>query len=364
MVIVSTTKTSKTVLIHKNESTNDQKLTIKKLQIHQPTQQQQNSNIDSNSNSNGSSNSSNSNNIKDTKRQQQYNHQQQQQRKEKSLYSFITFIIYHSIFYIGVGVRNLYEYYSIFTLKIKALIFQILLSFQVKTPEDYVNYIKYRLNSDSLVVPKHLAIILNHHDQVQSTQSQLDNKIFYNKLTEILVWSIIVGVHRVTIFDNHGELKKNISYLQQLLLKRIGPFNNNKKSSSSSSSNGTTSTGKYIFNWLNHDSTNHSNNSNHDNSKLNSLLDISVVAIEDGKQELINITKKFVKEQLDQQVLNNNNGDNSNNKIGVINEAYINQNLSRPIGGSLFEPEAALDFTGQYFFAGFLPWHIKLTEFM
>jgi len=346
--MVITTKTSKTVLINKSESTNENStLTIRKLQP-QPQPQQQKQEKQQN------------------EKEKEKITKQQQHKQHKTLFDLITFIIYYTIFYIAVGIRSLYKYYLITVLKIKSWVFQLLLSFQVKSPNDYVDYIKSRIEKDCIVTPRHMAIILNHHDQVQSTLNQEENTVFYNKLSEILIWSIIIGVNRVTIFDNHGSLKKNISFLQDLLIKRTEPFNHNNNNNNSNN----LTTRKYIFNWLNSNSSSNNNNNKYINNKSNSLLDISIVTIEDGKQELINITKKYVREQLEQkqQQIQQNTIQQQQQQItqniNILNESYINQNLSKPIGGALFEPEAALDFTGQYFFAGFLPWHIKLTEFI
>ncbi|KAN0026668.1 hypothetical protein ACTFIV_007658 [Dictyostelium citrinum] len=296
----------------------------------------------------------------------------------KALYSFI----FQSL----VLLKLIIYYYQLLSFKTRYIISQIFMYLYIKTPNDYIDYINTTIdynissincnNNDNkgptitknkqkltittttttttttkISTPKHLALILNHRDQIKSLINSTETINFYNKISDILIWSVIVGIKRITIFDNHGSLKKNISVFQNLLDNKIKPFNNTNNNNNNNNNNNTNNNKQtiYKFNWLN---SLKNITPIIDLADINSrILNVSIVTVEDGKQELINITKKYIK-------------DSKLNQDIILNESYVNSNLPNFIGGNDFEPEVALDFSDKHLFSGFLPWHIKLTEFI
>ncbi|KAN0025259.1 hypothetical protein ACTFIU_003519 [Dictyostelium citrinum] len=311
--------------------------------------------------------------------------------------------LYNFIFQSLVLLKLIIYYYQLLSFKTRYIISQIFMYLYIKTPNDYIDYINTTIdynissincnNNDNkqptitknkhkltitaaaaatttkISTPKHLALILNHRDQIKSLINTTETINFYNKISDILIWSVIVGIKRITIFDNHGSLKKNISVFQNLLDNKIKPFNNTNNNSNNNNSN--TNNNNSNTNNNNSNTNNNNNNNNKqtiykfnwlnnlknitpiiDLTDINSrILNVSIVTIEDGKQELINITKKYIK-------------DSKLNQDIILNESYVNSNLPNFIGGNDFEPEVALDFSDKHLFSGFLPWHIKLTEFI
>ncbi|KAM9996843.1 hypothetical protein ACTFIZ_001774 [Dictyostelium cf. discoideum] len=292
-------------------------------------------------------------------------------------------ILYNFIFQFLVLLKLIIYYYQLLSFKTRYIISQIFMYLYIKTPNDYIDYINttidYKISSplncnnnndnkqqqqkqqstnaknkqqhnSKISTPKHLALILNHRDQIKSLINTTETINFYNKISDILIWSVIVGIKRMTIFDNHGSLKKNISVFQNLLDNKIKPFNNINSSNNNNNNNNSNKQTIYKFNWLNN--LKNITTAIGDITDINSrILNISIVTVEDGKQELINITKKYIK-------------DSKLNKDLILNESYVNSNLPNFIGGNDFEPEVALDFSDKHLFSGFLPWHIKLTEFI
>ncbi|KAM9971309.1 hypothetical protein ACTFIW_011286 [Dictyostelium discoideum] len=296
-------------------------------------------------------------------------------------------VLYNFIFQFLVLLKLIIYYYQLLSFKTRYIISQIFMYLYIKTPNDYIDYINTTIddrissplncnnNNDNnkqqstntknkqdnstttkTSTPKHLALILNHRDQIKSLTNTTETINFYNKISDILIWSVIVGIKRITIFDNHGSLKKNISVFQNLLDNKIKPFNNintsNNKNNNNTNNNNNNNNKQtiYKFNWLNN--LKNITPIGCDMTDINSrILNVSIVTVEDGKQELINITKKYIK-------------DSKLNQDLVLNESYVNSNLPSFIGGNDFEPEVALDFSDKHLFSGFLPWHIKLTEFI
>ncbi|EGC34097.1 hypothetical protein DICPUDRAFT_88482 [Dictyostelium purpureum] len=279
------------------------------------------------------------------------------------MYRILGYLIYNITFRLFVLIKILNFYYQLISYKIRNIISQFFMYLYIKSPKDYIEFINSSIiinnnnnnnnnsknhnnNDDNTKIPKHLALILNHKDQSKSIQSNQDTLSFYNKLSEIIIWSHIIGVNRITILDNHGSLKKNISTFQNILDNNIKPFNNFNNDII------------YSFKWLNNNKNINSDNDNNNNNDINKnnkiknrVLTLSVATVDDGKQELINITKKYIKQSKTNQNLE-------------LNESFVNSNLPNYIGGINFEPEVALDFSDKQLFSGFLPWHVKLTEFI
>ncbi|KAK5574718.1 hypothetical protein RB653_009971 [Dictyostelium firmibasis] len=293
----------------------------------------------------------------------------------------VGYFLYNIIFQSLILLKLVIYYYQLLSFKTRNIISQLFMYLYIKTPNNYIDYINTTIDynktlncSDNdkkqrqqqqqqqstitknkqqqqptISTPKHLALILNHRDQIRSLINTTETINFYNKISEILIWSVIVGIKRITIFDNHGSLKKNISVFQNLLDNKIKPFNNNNNNNTNTNSSKLEKQTIYRFNWLNNFKT---ITSNVETSDINSrILNISIVTVEDGKQELINITKKYI-------------NDSKVNSNLILNELYVNSNLPNFISGDDFEPEVALDFSDKHLFSGFLPWHIKLTEFI
>eukprot|EP01133_Synstelium_polycarpum_P011466 gene11466-13364_t len=170
------------------------------------------------------------------------------------------------------------------------------------TTQDTHAYIK--LGVDSHILPGHVAIIMNRADLARGS--------YENRLADLLVWSLMAGVQRVTVFDSHdGSLKKNIGALASLVEARKA-------------------------------------------SQSDKVLSIAVVTREDGKQALVDITKRYSK-------------DISSGAIPAttaLNGDYVHEHLPPHLGGADSEPEVAIDFSERHLFTGFLPWHVKLTEFI
>ncbi|GAM25495.1 hypothetical protein SAMD00019534_086700 [Acytostelium subglobosum LB1] len=204
------------------------------------------------------------------------------------------------------------------------------------------DHIQSRVSQLSGSLPRHLAIILEHEAS--------NNMALLHKLADVLMWSVMAGISRITIMERTGELKKQLDILQHTLEgqhKRLTVDNDNNNDNNIT----------FSFNWLNKSSNDHhSHDADHGHATVapitnQRVLDISVVSADDGKLELVNITKKYTKERkLDESL--------------ELNEHYIQSNLPRHIGGEGSEPEIAMDFTERNILSGFLPWHVKLTEFI
>ncbi|EFA81289.1 hypothetical protein PPL_05268 [Heterostelium album PN500] len=195
------------------------------------------------------------------------------------------------------------------------------------------DHILSRMSAECFDVPHHLAVIIdiNHAD--------------FSKIVDILAWSVIAGIQRITIFENTGILKQHIDTIQSMLEQR-------KLTSKSTTSSTKQQNEIYTYHWLNKlTSTTNNNNSNTKTTDNNKPFEISIVSNEDGKMELVNITKKYTI-------------DRKSNSSLQLDSNYIQANLPIHIGGADNEPQIAMDFTERNILNGFLPWHIKLTEFI
>jgi len=200
-------------------------------------------------------------------------------------------------------------------------------------------------------LPKHIAFII------------LEDQISYSDLASLVVWCIAAEINNISLFDMHGDLKRN----QGVLLTEI----NNKYSELLRRNERS-----FSFNWIPHNES--SNNSDEQTVIVNrsgtmypdtngngnvvvngngkngvaedhKSVNIALVSPEDGKYDIVLAAKAIGTKVLDMEIV-----------LNEINENLVGANLQS--NKNLPDPCMMVRLGRTATNADFLPWQIRLTE--
>ncbi|XP_064603873.1 dehydrodolichyl diphosphate synthase complex subunit nus1-like [Liolophura sinensis] len=164
-------------------------------------------------------------------------------------------------------------------------------------------------------LPQHIAYIVT------------ESKFSYKDLANLIIWAVEFGISYVTVYDPHGEIKRNNKILKDLIQqKNIRADSSGRFDIQISTDLQECKASMKVFN-------------------------VAVLSLEDGRQGLVRLTK-----QLSSQVLANQWSiadvvPNSVNKL--IQESY-----------GFPDPDLIVRFGNISSLIGFLPWHVRLSEIL
>jgi len=224
-------------------------------------------------------------------------------------------------------------------------------------------------------LPRHVAFLI------------LENDIVYDDVAKLVIWSLLVGINAISLYDVHGKLKRNQGYLLKAINKEyvkvmdnIDPFklvwrphdsseldsdenqtviiNKNGVMYPDKNGNGESKLGhngvkhgvRNGFNGVKNGEygTGNGHNGHCKNDHLKTVS-ISLLSQEDGKQDIVNTTKRFIKDV----------------KQGDIDVENINiQTVGENLSTNKFLPDPCILVRCGTLAsnADFPPWHLRLTE--
>ncbi|XP_062323586.1 dehydrodolichyl diphosphate synthase complex subunit nus1 [Osmerus eperlanus] len=154
----------------------------------------------------------------------------------------------------------------------------------------------------------------------------------YTDIANLVVWCMAVGISYVSVYDNQGVLRRNNSRLQEEIFRQqqdlLGP--EGSKLSVEFLSNGT---------------------DKHDYQVQRGQPVVRVLSAEDGKQSIVQAAQQLCREVERQQ--------RSSSDISVsLLDSLLRESKNIP------DPDLVLKFGPVESTLGFLPWQIRLTEFI
>ncbi|XP_067098520.1 dehydrodolichyl diphosphate synthase complex subunit nus1 isoform X1 [Osmerus mordax] len=154
----------------------------------------------------------------------------------------------------------------------------------------------------------------------------------YTDIANLVVWCMAVGISYVSVYDNQGVLRRNNSRLQEEIFRQqqdlLGP--EGSKLSVEFLSNGT---------------------DKHDYQVQRGQPVVRVLSAEDGKQSIVQAAQQLCREVEQQQ--------RSSSDISVsLLDSLLRESKNIP------DPDLVLKFGPVESTLGFLPWQIRLTEFI
>ncbi|XP_037101426.1 dehydrodolichyl diphosphate synthase complex subunit nus1 [Syngnathus acus] len=154
----------------------------------------------------------------------------------------------------------------------------------------------------------------------------------YTDIANVVVWCMAVGISYVSIYDNHGILRKNNYRLLEVILTQQQHLLGTEGS-------------KYNVEFLS-DCTDKQHN-----NVLSCKPIVKVLAPEDGKQSIVQAAQQLCRSV--------ENKERSSKDITVsMLDALLRESKNIP------DPELVVKFGPVNSTLGFLPWHIRLTEFI
>ncbi|CAD5113232.1 DgyrCDS2411 [Dimorphilus gyrociliatus] len=158
--------------------------------------------------------------------------------------------------------------------------------------------------------PEHLAIVV------------LEDSISFQKLSQIISWSGLAGIRYVTLFDPKGIIKRSKDEIEYQLRKRSLLSSSEKK-----------------VNFVFHTTT-VQNKNGYDTNTTNVIL----LSREDNQRKLVNVSRQLC----------------DNTQHSEVNVEYIDALLKNVF--QFPDPNVIFNFGNVSCLAGFLPWHIRLSE--
>ncbi|GFU26407.1 dehydrodolichyl diphosphate synthase complex subunit nus1 [Nephila pilipes] len=174
-------------------------------------------------------------------------------------------------------------------------------------------------------LPSHLGIII------------CEDRISFNDISNLIIWSFCVGIHHVSIYDSTGFIKSNGNQLYREANLRKDSYLQKK----ANSLNIIFSDGKvpYLYNTF------------IKNGHKTEDVNVYLLSHEDGKQQIVKAAKMLCKD--------------ARWKPEILEDFYAHQ-FEHYIKGTLDvpDPELLVLFGKTSALIGYLPWHIRLSEIM
>ncbi|XP_030578214.1 dehydrodolichyl diphosphate synthase complex subunit nus1 [Archocentrus centrarchus] len=158
-----------------------------------------------------------------------------------------------------------------------------------------------------------------------------EEELSYTDIANLVVWCMAVGISYVSVYDNHGIFRKNNSRLleeirqQQDLLGVDGSMHSVEFLSSGSDK--------------------------HQHNVVSCRSTVRVLSPEDGKQSIVQVAQKLCRSV-----------ENKERSFKDINVSMLDLLLRE--SKNIPDPELVVKFGPINSTLGFLPWHIRLTEFI
>lgn len=152
----------------------------------------------------------------------------------------------------------------------------------------------------------------------------------YSDIANLVVWCMAVGISYVSVYDNHGIFRKNNSRLLEEILRQQQNLLGVDGS-------------KYSVEFLSNGSDKH--------NVVSCRPTVKVLSPEDGKQSIVQAAQQICRSV--------ENKERSSKDISVsMLDVLLRESKNLP------DPELVLKFGPVNSTLGFLPWHIRLTEFI
>lgn len=189
---------------------------------------------------------------------------------------------------------------------------------QVSDTELYVSRFVTNLEK----CPSHLAVIVGTEG------------INVQDFSNVVIWCIAAGISIISFYDHTGILKDNENvYYKYLLDKRkLDPKS-------------------IIFNLNKQNCTNGVNKNGFQKNGFLKKIYVNILSLDDGKPKFVKLVEKLSEKILMKEVISSE-----------INEEYIDKELNKWVGFK--DPELALVCGNICSTYGFLPWQIRVTEFL
>ncbi|XP_060947197.1 dehydrodolichyl diphosphate synthase complex subunit nus1 [Limanda limanda] len=154
----------------------------------------------------------------------------------------------------------------------------------------------------------------------------------YTDIANLVVWCMAVGISNVSVYDNHGILQKNNSRLLEEIVRKQQDFLGGDGS-------------KYNVEFLSNGT------DKHQHHVVSCRPTVKVLSPEDGKQRIVKVAQQLCRSV--------ENKERSSRDISVsMLDMMLRESKNIP------EPELVVKFGPVESTLGFLPWHIRLTEFI
>ncbi|XP_042896323.1 dehydrodolichyl diphosphate synthase complex subunit nus1 isoform X2 [Parasteatoda tepidariorum] len=190
---------------------------------------------------------------------------------------------------------------------------------------EFLKFYKSTTDFNCKRLPTHLGIII------------CEDKISFSDVSNLIVWSFAVGIHHISIFDSSGYIKLNGNALykemivkKNLILKDAAHYFDIIFSD-----------GKAPFPY----------NVSIKNGHRTENVNVYLISQEDGKQQIVEAAKKVSKNiKREPDLLKN------------FHSLHLDQCIKGVI--NIPDPELVILFGLTNGLIGYLPWHIRLTEFI
>uniref|UniRef100_A0A3P8SQ74 ditrans,polycis-polyprenyl diphosphate synthase [(2E,6E)-farnesyldiphosphate specific] n=1 Tax=Amphiprion percula TaxID=161767 RepID=A0A3P8SQ74_AMPPE len=151
----------------------------------------------------------------------------------------------------------------------------------------------------------------------------------YSDVANLVVWCMAVGISYVSVYDNHGIFRKNNSRLLEEILRQQNLLGVDGS--------------KYSIEFLSNGSDKH--------NVVSCRPTVKVLSPEDGKQSIVQAAQQICRSV--------ENKERSSKDISVsMLDVLLRESKNIP------DPDLVLKFGPVNSTLGFLPWHIRLTEFI
>ncbi|XP_023151099.1 dehydrodolichyl diphosphate synthase complex subunit nus1 isoform X1 [Amphiprion ocellaris] len=151
----------------------------------------------------------------------------------------------------------------------------------------------------------------------------------YSDIANLVVWCMAVGISYVSVYDNHGIFRKNNSRLLEEILRQQNLLGVDGS--------------KYSIEFLSNGSDKH--------NVVSCRPTVKVLSPEDGKQSIVQAAQQICRSV--------ENKERSSKDISVsMLDVLLRESKNIP------DPDLVLKFGPVNSTLGFLPWHIRLTEFI
>lgn len=182
---------------------------------------------------------------------------------------------------------------------------------------------RYRWGADGKALEKlpfHLGLLISEEEPS------------YTDIANLVVWCMAVGISYVSVYDNQGVFRRNNSRLQEEIFRQQQDFLGVEGS-------------KYSVEFLS------AGTDKHDHQVLHCQPVVQVLSEDDGKQSIVRAAQRLCREVEQKQ--------RSSSDISVaLLDSTLRESKNIP------DPDLVLKFGPVDSTLGFLPWQIRLTEFI
>jgi len=191
----------------------------------------------------------------------------------------------------------------------------------------------------------------------------VEDEILLKELADIICWCIGGGIHHVTTYDMKGILKSKEKEMQQIVTEKSISFfgqhdSDGRKHNSSiylhSLPKSRVKLGVIDNTMVSSGNNNYDGNTHHydNNEGSGNCYNVYIASAIDGRGEIAQMAQRVCQSRY-----------NGCHDSIIVDQVFVNSNLK---GFPVFtpEPDLVLNFDSTVVMSGFIPWHIRLTEFL